>query len=452
MDASSRLFVYLCAVFVSCLLLGDIIGGKTIPTPFGPISVGILPFPVTFLLTDVVNDFYGRPGARFLTFLGFWMAALAWGVLQLSTALPVDQSTYFTQAEFSKIFGGSAQLFVASMLAYLVSQLLDIQVFQYWKALTESRHLWLRATGSTVVSQLIDTVTINVVDVGYDNAYDKISVGLQAGTGLPDLLTLETERLPGYLENFPNGFVDLTSRVEPEKANLDPSKLAAATGKDGKILAMPWDSGTMALYLRSDYLSDAGIDPATLTSWDAFAQAAEQVKAKLGKTAFDTDLSTGAMFLQLLQQRGTGIFDANGKVVLDNDKAVAVLTFLQNLQQKGLINNTKGWDARVSAAKAGKSAFSPNAVWWTGTLTSEAKELKGKWRVQPLPTFAEGEAKTSNNGGSNLAVPAQAKNPALAADFATVGEWPPPPNIILRMSRAGGWFAAGSAGRNQPPL
>ena len=57
--------------------------------------------------------------------------------------------------------------------------------------------------------------TINVVDVGYDNAYDKISVGLQAGTGLPDLLTLETERLPGYLENFPNGFVDLSSRIDP---------------------------------------------------------------------------------------------------------------------------------------------------------------------------------------------------------------------------------------------
>jgi uncharacterized integral membrane protein (TIGR00697 family) len=175
MDASSRLFVYLCAVFVSCLLLGDIIGGKTIPTPFGPISVGILPFPVTFLLTDVVNDFYGRKGARFLTFLGFWMAALAWLVLQVSTWLPVDPSTYFTQVEFAKIFGGSAQLFVASMLAYLVSQLLDIQVFQYWKALTASRHLWLRATGSTVVSQLIDTVTINVVFWTWSSAGDATS-------------------------------------------------------------------------------------------------------------------------------------------------------------------------------------------------------------------------------------------------------------------------------------
>ncbi len=163
MDASHKLFVYLGAIFVSCLLLGDIIGGKTIVTPMGPISVGIIPFPVTFLLTDVVNDFYGRKGARFLTFLGFFMACLAWAVLMLSTVLRPDPSTYFTQAEFSKIFGGSAQLFVASMLAYMIGQLLDIQIFQFWKALTESRHLWLRATGSTLFSQLVDTVTINTV-------------------------------------------------------------------------------------------------------------------------------------------------------------------------------------------------------------------------------------------------------------------------------------------------
>src|SRR3954464_224973 len=101
MTASHKLFVCLAAVFVSCLLLGDIIGGKTVSTPLGPISVGIIPFPVTFLLTDVVNDFYGRRGARFLTLLGFAMAVLAWVILQLGTVLPVHESTYFTQAEFS---------------------------------------------------------------------------------------------------------------------------------------------------------------------------------------------------------------------------------------------------------------------------------------------------------------------------------------------------------------
>src|SRR3954463_3274917 len=93
MRAEHKLYVILSAVFVSCLLLGDVIGGKTIPTftiaghDLGPISVGIIPFPVTFLLTDVVNDFYGRKGARFLTLLGFAMALLAYVLLQVTTLM-----------------------------------------------------------------------------------------------------------------------------------------------------------------------------------------------------------------------------------------------------------------------------------------------------------------------------------------------------------------------------
>jgi uncharacterized integral membrane protein (TIGR00697 family) len=172
--ASQKLFVYLCAVFVACLLLGDVIGGKIIATPLGPISVGIIPFPVTFLLTDVVNDFYGRRGARFLTLLGFFMALMAWVLLQITTWMPVDGSTYFTQAEYAKVFGGSAQLFLASMTAYLIGQFLDIHVFQFWKGITQSRHLWLRSTGSTIFSQAIDTVTINVI-------FGRVTAGWQWG-------------------------------------------------------------------------------------------------------------------------------------------------------------------------------------------------------------------------------------------------------------------------------
>jgi uncharacterized integral membrane protein (TIGR00697 family) len=180
--AYQKLFVYLCAVFVSCLLLGDVIGGKIIRTPLGPISVGIIPFPVTFLLTDIVNDFYGRRGARFLTLLGFSMAALAWALLQITTIMPVEVGvTYFTQAEYAKIFGGSAQLFVASMAAYLIGQFLDINVFQFWKAITQSRHLWLRATGSTILSQAIDTVTINVIFGRVTAGWDWGFIGAKVG-------------------------------------------------------------------------------------------------------------------------------------------------------------------------------------------------------------------------------------------------------------------------------
>ncbi len=161
--ARERLFVVLVAIFVTCLVLGDVIGGKATTTSLGPVSVGMLPFPVTFLLTDIVNDFYGRRGAQFLTLVGFGMAAFAWLVLQVTTAMPTDPDSYFRGPEYARIFGGGAQLFVASMVAYMVGQFLDIYVFQFWKSLTQSRHLWLRATGSTVMSQLVDTVAINAI-------------------------------------------------------------------------------------------------------------------------------------------------------------------------------------------------------------------------------------------------------------------------------------------------
>ena len=159
----TRLYVYLTGVFVTCLVLGNVIGGKLMDTPVGAVSVGMIPFPVTFLLTDIVNDFYGRRGARNLTMVGFGMALFCFVLLQVTTWLPPDAQTFFTQSEYEKIFGGSAQLFLASMVAYLIGQFLDINVFQFWKALTQSKHLWLRATGSTVLSQLVDTVTINII-------------------------------------------------------------------------------------------------------------------------------------------------------------------------------------------------------------------------------------------------------------------------------------------------
>eukprot|EP00386_Alphamonas_edax_P015510 GDKI01047324.1.p1 GENE.GDKI01047324.1~~GDKI01047324.1.p1 ORF type:complete len:429 (-),score=64.18 GDKI01047324.1:313-1419(-) len=164
---SHKLYVCLTALFVSCLMLSDVIAGKTIVTPLGPMSVSIICYPITFLLTDVVNDFYGREGAKFLTMVGFAMGCLGWVTLQLTTTLPADESTYFTQEEVEKIFGGGAVLFVASMIAYLAGQFLDIYVFQFWKALTESKHLWLRATGSTAFSQVVDTAAFNGIFWGW---------------------------------------------------------------------------------------------------------------------------------------------------------------------------------------------------------------------------------------------------------------------------------------------
>ncbi|MGO4692139.1 ABC transporter substrate-binding protein [Glaciibacter sp. 2TAF33] len=259
--------------------------------------------------------------------------------------------------------------------------------------------------------------TVKVVDVGYDNAYDKLSVGLQAGSGLPDLVTIETDRAPGYIAEFPNGLADLTPVLGDKKADFDPSKWSAGSDADGTLRVAPWDSGTVGLFYRSDYLAESGVDPASLTTWNDLVDAGVKIKAATGHTLMSIDVSSGATFSMLLQQAGQGLFDADGKIAITSPEAVEALTLLKQMNDKGLIKNVKGWDGRVTATKDGDSAVHPEAVWWIGTLTGEMPELAGKFGITELPGFSADGARTSNNGGSNLAIPAQAKNPNLAASF-----------------------------------
>jgi queuosine precursor transporter len=173
LDQRIQLFVVLAAVFVTCLLVGDIIGGKLLEVHIlgraFVISAGMVPFPVTFLLTDLLNEFYGKRAARFVTWIGFASAGLALLILQIATQLPWAPFTSSSDwsgvrpTAFDNVFAGSRRILYASMMAYLVAQFTDIAVFNLLKRLTRNRMLWLRATGSTLFSQFIDTIVIQVL-------------------------------------------------------------------------------------------------------------------------------------------------------------------------------------------------------------------------------------------------------------------------------------------------
>jgi queuosine precursor transporter len=173
LDARTRLFIILAGIFSICLVIGDVIGGKLVETSiFGQTfttTVGMIPFPVTFLLTDVLNEFYGKRAARFVTLLGFGLALLAYTFIFIAGAVPIADLARgadwkgVTDASFNNVFLGSQRMILASMTAYIVAQFVDIGVFHLLRRVTKNRFLWLRATGSTLVSQLIDTVTISIV-------------------------------------------------------------------------------------------------------------------------------------------------------------------------------------------------------------------------------------------------------------------------------------------------
>jgi uncharacterized integral membrane protein (TIGR00697 family) len=163
LDRKQRTFVFLTALFVAALVTGDFVGGKFF-TLFGrSFSAGIVPFPLTFVLTDVVNEFYGTHGARRLTYAGLGAAIFVWIVINVALALPTSAESPIPDAVFRGAFGTSSRLYLASLTAYLIGQLLDISIFQILRRLTGHRLLWLRATGSTVLSQAIDSLAVSFV-------------------------------------------------------------------------------------------------------------------------------------------------------------------------------------------------------------------------------------------------------------------------------------------------
>jgi lactose/L-arabinose transport system substrate-binding protein len=259
-------------------------------------------------------------------------------------------------------------------------------------------------------------VKVNVVDIGYDNAYDKITVGLKSGSGLPDVLQVEGPKMQSYIGTFPSGFYDLSTLAGPLKSQFNAAAWATGTDANGKVYALPWDIGPCGIFYRIDIFKQAGVDPASIQTWDDYVAAGVQIKAKTGKKLLVMDPTGDSTFPMMLQQEGQGYFVEN-KIAVNTPAALKAMGVLKELNDKGLVDFEKGWDALVAATKDGKVATTPTAVWWSGTLTDEMPELKGKFGAIPLPAFAAGGVRTSNNGGSLLNISAQSKNSATAWAF-----------------------------------
>jgi queuosine precursor transporter len=172
-----RIYLVLAALFVVLLVLTNIIGIKLFRAPFNPefaLTTGILTYPLTFLVTDIVSEIYGKKRADFMVVLGFFMSLVMLGVVQLAVAVsahpywvPADGAFFASEGEyqhaFRSVFALNGILLFGSMSAYLCAQLTDNWLYHFWKRLTKGKHLWLRNNGSTWVSQLVDTAIVNSI-------------------------------------------------------------------------------------------------------------------------------------------------------------------------------------------------------------------------------------------------------------------------------------------------
>ncbi len=165
---ASKIYLILAALFITSLVVSNLIFQKFFYwNPFGlfrfEISVGILPYPITFLITDLISEIYGKKKANQVVVVGIFASFFSMAIIYVANIVPAIESSPVDDVIFTKVFGLSPLAVLASMLAYLFAQFIDIRIFHFWKKVTHGRHLWLRNNFSTFASQFIDTLTVLVL-------------------------------------------------------------------------------------------------------------------------------------------------------------------------------------------------------------------------------------------------------------------------------------------------
>lgn len=185
----TRLFLILAGVFITNALIAEFIGVKIFSLEstlgwkpatihlFGGtfsfnLTCGVLLWPVVFVMTDIINEYYGMKGVRFLSWMTICL--IAFGFLIVFGAIQTEPNTWWITSKkeagienmstaFNGIYGQGLGIIIASMTAFLVAQLIDVFVFHKIKKMTGEKKIWLRATGSTVISQLIDSFVVLLI-------------------------------------------------------------------------------------------------------------------------------------------------------------------------------------------------------------------------------------------------------------------------------------------------
>lgn len=161
------LYLILSGLFVSALVSCNLIANKFISIDLGfktfIISAGVLPYPLTFLITDLLSEIYGRKKTNAVVLTGLIASFLVLFILYLGGSFNAIDDSPVSDVVYGSVFQNSRKIILASMLAYTIAQFVDVRVFHFWKKLTKGKHLWIRNNFSTIFSQLLDTILVTTV-------------------------------------------------------------------------------------------------------------------------------------------------------------------------------------------------------------------------------------------------------------------------------------------------
>ncbi|MGB0836504.1 MAG: queuosine precursor transporter [Flavobacteriaceae bacterium] len=165
LEQGKLIYLIMASMFIASLVASNLIFQKFFYwEPFGwyrfELSVGILPYPITFLITDLISEIYGQKKANQVVIAGIIASFFSMGILLVANQTNAIEASPIDDQTFNNVFSLSPVAVLASMMAYLLAQFVDIRIYHFWKNLTKGRMLWLRNNLSTFSSQFIDTFTV----------------------------------------------------------------------------------------------------------------------------------------------------------------------------------------------------------------------------------------------------------------------------------------------------
>ena len=257
-------------------------------------------------------------------------------------------------------------------------------------------------------------------EMGTEQIYTKLATTLNTGKGLADVILLEGEQVSGYASKYPDGFADLSDIVN--KDDYLPVKIGEVTVND-KVVGFPWDAGPVALFYRTDYFEQAGVNPEDIKTWDDFIEAGKKVTATC-KTPSGEPVKmlpiapNGSNFWKLLlTEKGAGYFDAEGNTAVSSPEALECMEMAKKIYDADIALNYTDWAEYEGVVVNQSVATIPEAVWMIGTIKDKGPDQSGKWGVMSLPVFPGDEPSGSTNGGSDIVIPAASANVDIAKEF-----------------------------------
>ena len=167
---AQRIYLFLGALFITSLVVSNLIFQKffywypldieVFGSKLFEISVGILPYPITFLITDLISEIYGKKRANDIVIAGIFASLFSVGIILIADCVPALSNSPIDDKTFTNVFSKTIIAVGSSMFAYLFAQFIDIRIYHFWKELTKGKHLWLRNNFSTWISQFLDTLAI----------------------------------------------------------------------------------------------------------------------------------------------------------------------------------------------------------------------------------------------------------------------------------------------------